>query len=133
MREVAKSILTWVLSFFNVGFYYVRDRNDIDSILHQLQKFGLQEEAYELEIIYLSLIINESLKTLMMFLSLMCLLLANVKPIVYWGDRIWNKSKPVLQKVIRFLMLDKVWSFIKKGFKKAINLLKFKSKTHEQS
>lgn len=118
MREVVKGIFTWLLSFFNVGLY-VRDRHDIDSLIYQLHKFGLQEDVYELESIYLSLIINESIKSLMMFLSLMCLFLANRKNIVLAMDKICLRSKPLIKKSIRFLRLDKVLHFIKKRFNKS--------------
>lgn len=101
MREIAKTLLSWFLGCFNFGIY-VGDPNSLDSLLSKLQKFGLQEQAYELEQVYLTLIINESLKTLMMFLSLMFLFLANLNTILYWLDKLWLNLKKAYLKTIHF-------------------------------
>lgn len=104
MKEALKILLSWLLSCFSLGIY-IGDGAELDSLLQQLRKFGLQEQAYELELVYLSLIINEAFKTLMMFLSLMFLFLANLKTILYWLDKVSLKVKKIYKKATDFLKI----------------------------
>lgn len=79
--KILKNILTWIFSFFNVSVW-IKKPTELEALLHKLDKFKLQKEAYELQLLHHELVINEAFQTVIMVVSLGFLIVAHV-------DKIW--------------------------------------------
>ncbi|WP_052596090.1 hypothetical protein [Aureispira sp. CCB-QB1] len=97
MKELYKKLMTWFFSCFNFGVW-INKPKDLDTLLHKMEQFGLLEESYELQMVYHTLIINEAFKTVIMIISLCCLMIANVDKILNMWDRVVNKVKSLKNK-----------------------------------
>jgi hypothetical protein len=79
--KILKNTLTWIFSFFNVSVWYDKP-TELETLLSKLEKFKLQEEAYQLQLLHHDLVINEAIQTVVMVVSLGFLIIVHV-------DKLW--------------------------------------------
>lgn len=88
MKELIRPLFAWFVSIFNVGIYKFNVINDLDSLILELQKNGVEQQANELVHLYELLtyqqeilLILDVFKVLFMLLSIVFLFIIN-QPII---------------------------------------------------
>ena len=101
MKELVRNTFFWFLGFFNFGIYM--DDGEIDSLVYKLKLLNLTEEAEELSMVYNTVIINETLKTILMCVSLFVMWIVHHKIIINWFINCWQKIKNFCTKSYKFI------------------------------
>lgn len=98
MKALFKACFTYLLSFFNIGLYQLGD--SMDSLVLDLYRNGVEEQANELIKLYQAveyhqgiLILLDSVKCLLMLLSLLFLLLLHYPKIMASLKGFYHKAQ----------------------------------------
>lgn len=75
MKEALKPLFTWICSLFNVGVYLA---DGVDSLVAQLRSLELENQANKIVLLYQNLEFYEYGRFVMMLISVLVLLIANV-------------------------------------------------------
>ena len=75
MKEALKPLLTWLCSLFNFGAYM---SDSLDSLVSQLRSLELEHQANKIVLLYQNLEFYEYGRFVMMLISVLVLLIANV-------------------------------------------------------
>ena len=96
MKEILKSILSWILGFFNVGVFV--DDGNLDSLLVELYSMEMElNQAHSLLQLQQLILWVEVTKCALMLLSILFLYLANETAIKDAASWAWNKAKKAYQ------------------------------------